>query len=514
MSAWQFRIDRGGTFTDIVARDPAGRLSTLKLLSENPERYKDAAVAGIRKCLGLAEGAPILPGLIEAVKMGTTVATNALLERKGERVLLLVNRGFADLLRIGNQARPRLFDLDVRLPELLHERAVEIGGRVAVDGTELEALDEAGARDALRAAYQEGLRAVAILMMHAWAYPAHEERLGAIAREVGFTQISLSHRASPLPRIVPRGDTTVVDAYLSPILRRYVDQVAGELPGVRLYFMQSSGGLTEAGHFQGKDAILSGPAGGIVGAIFGVLLGAPTLRLRGDYLAIVTLGFGEIVPITLMNADKFTDGVNGIGGIDKPSIPGILQFTLINPWPMYGLVVVLFTLIMIMIYRLEDSRLGRTWDAIREDELAAESSGVNTVIAKLQAFAVGASIAGIVGVVNAAKITIVTPDQFRFAVSISALAAVVLGGMGNTIGVATGAFIIYLFQSILLKQLNTLVENFNIPILNQVDFLEFQYVLYGIVLVLMMLKRPQGIFPARRRLREFAPLKIGKGGLK
>ena len=266
MSAWQFWIDRGGTFTDIVARDPAGRLSTLKLLSENPERYKDAAVAGIRQCLGLAEGAPIPPGLIEAVKMGTTVATNALLERKGERVLLLVNRGFADLLRIGNQARPRLFDLDVRLPELLHERAVEIGGRVAVDGTELEALDEAGARDALRTAYQEGLRAVAILMMHAWAYPDHEERLGAIAREVGFTQISLSHRASPLPRIVPRGDTTVVDAYLSPILRRYVDQVAAELPGVRLYFMQSSGGLTEAGYFQGKDAILSGPAGGIVGA--------------------------------------------------------------------------------------------------------------------------------------------------------------------------------------------------------------------------------------------------------
>ena len=266
MSAWQFWIDRGGTFTDIVARDPAGRLSTLKLLSENPERYKDAAVAGIRQCLGLAAGAPIPPGLIEAVKMGTTVATNALLERKGERVLLLVNRGFADLLRIGNQARPRLFDLDVRLPELLHERAVEIGGRVAVDGTELEALDEAGARDALRAAYQEGLRAVAILMMHAWAYPVHEERLGTIAREVGFTQISLSHRASPLPRIVPRGDTTVVDAYLSPILRRYVDQVAAELPGVRLYFMQSSGGLTEAGHFQGKDAILSGPAGGIVGA--------------------------------------------------------------------------------------------------------------------------------------------------------------------------------------------------------------------------------------------------------
>ena len=255
-------------------------------------------------------------------------------------------------------------------------------------------------------------------------------------------------------------------------------------------------------------------AGGVVGAIFGILLGAPTLRLRGDYLAIVTLGFGEIVPITLMNSDKFTNGVNGISGIDKPNIPGILQFTLTNPWPMYGLVVALFTIIMIMIFRLQDSRLGRTWDAIREDELAAESSGVNIVVAKLQAFAVGASIAGIVGVVNAAKLTIVTPDQFRFSVSISVLAAVVLGGMGNTIGVATGAFIIYLFQSILLKQINTLVENFNIPVLNQVDFLQFQYVLYGIVLVLMMLKRPQGIFPASRRMREFAPLKIGKRGVK
>ncbi len=266
MAGWQFWIDRGGTFTDIVARDPAGRLSTAKLLSENPGRYRDAAVAGIRQCLGLAPGAPIPPGVIEAVKMGTTVATNALLERKGERVLLLVNRGFADLLRIGNQARPRLFDLDIRLPDLLHERVAEIGGRVAVDGSELEPLDEAGARAALAAAHAAGLRAVAVVLLHAWAHPAHELRLGEIARELGFTQVSLSHRASPLPRIVPRGDTTVVDAYLSPILRRYVEQVAGELPGVRLYFMQSSGGLAEAGSFQGKDAILSGPAGGIVGA--------------------------------------------------------------------------------------------------------------------------------------------------------------------------------------------------------------------------------------------------------
>jgi 5-oxoprolinase (ATP-hydrolysing) len=263
---WQFWIDRGGTFTDIVARDPAGRLSTRKLLSENPERYRDAAVAGIRECLGLAPGAPIPPGTIEAVKMGTTVATNALLERKGERVLLLVNRGFGDMLRIGNQARPRLFDLHVRLPELLHERVAEIGGRVAVDGTEIEPLDEEAARAALQAAHADGIRAVAIVMMHAWAHPAHELRLGELAREAGFPQVSLSHQASPLPRIVPRGDTTVVDAYLSPILRRYVEQVSGELPGVRLYFMQSSGGLAEAASFQGKDAILSGPAGGIVGA--------------------------------------------------------------------------------------------------------------------------------------------------------------------------------------------------------------------------------------------------------
>ena len=266
MAGWQFWIDRGGTFTDIVARDPEGRLSTRKLLSENPGRYRDAAVAGIRAVLGVAQGAAIPPGTIEAVKMGTTVATNALLERKGERVLLLVNKGLGDLLRIGNQARPRLFDLNVRLPDLLHERVAEIGGRVAVDGAEIEALDEGAARAALRAGFDDGIRAVAIALMHAWAHPAHEVRLGEIAREVGFTQVSLSHQASPLPRIVPRGDTTVVDAYLSPILRRYVEQVAAELPGVRLYFMQSNGGLAEAGAFQGKDAILSGPAGGIVGA--------------------------------------------------------------------------------------------------------------------------------------------------------------------------------------------------------------------------------------------------------
>ncbi|HET8996751.1 MAG TPA: hydantoinase/oxoprolinase family protein, partial [Acetobacteraceae bacterium] len=263
---WQFWIDRGGTFTDIVARDPSGHLSTHKLLSENPARYRDAAIAGIKSILGLEPGAPIPPGIIDAVKMGTTVATNALLERKGERTLLVVNRGFADALRIGNQARPRLFDLAISLPSMLYEEVVEIPGRVGVDGEAIEPLDETAARHAFSAARRKGITACAIVLMHAWKYPEHEQRLAELAREAGFAQVSASHAVSPLLRLVPRGDTTVVDAYLSPILRRYVDQVAGELGGVRLYFMQSNGGLAEAGAFQGKDAILSGPAGGIVGA--------------------------------------------------------------------------------------------------------------------------------------------------------------------------------------------------------------------------------------------------------
>ncbi|WP_048862867.1 hydantoinase B/oxoprolinase family protein, partial [Acidisphaera rubrifaciens] len=266
MAAWQFWIDRGGTFTDIVARAPDGRLSTHKLLSENPGRYRDAAIAGIRQVLGIAADAAIPPGVIDAVKMGTTVATNALLERKGDRVLLLVNRGFADLLRIGNQARPRLFDLDIRRPSMLFEEVAEVAGRVGADGTEVEALDETAALAALRAAYGRGIRACAIALIHAWKYPDQEQRLAALARDCGFTQVSASHAVSPLLRLVPRGDTTVVDAYLSPILGRYVDQVAGELGHTRLYFMQSNGGLAEAAHFAGKDAILSGPAGGIVGA--------------------------------------------------------------------------------------------------------------------------------------------------------------------------------------------------------------------------------------------------------
>ncbi|HSU04966.1 MAG TPA: hydantoinase/oxoprolinase family protein, partial [Acetobacteraceae bacterium] len=263
---WQFWIDRGGTFTDIVARAPDGRLSTHKLLSDNPGRYSDAAIAGIRSVLGLPPDAPIPAGMVDSVKMGTTVATNALLERTGERTLLVVNRGFADALRIGNQARPRLFDLAIKLPSMLYEQVIEVAGRVGADGTELEPLDEQGARVAFAQARAAGITACAIVLMHAWKYPAHEQRLAELARTAGFAQVSASHVVSPLLRLVPRGDTTVVDAYLSPILRRYVDHVAAELEGVRLFFMQSNGGLAEAHSFQGKDAILSGPAGGIVGA--------------------------------------------------------------------------------------------------------------------------------------------------------------------------------------------------------------------------------------------------------
>ncbi|NEX46866.1 hydantoinase B/oxoprolinase family protein [Pseudotabrizicola algicola] len=270
-AAWEFWIDRGGTFTDVVARRPDGRLETRKLLSENPERYPDAAVQGIRECLGLTASEPIPEGTIAAVKMGTTVATNALLERKGERVLLLITQGFADLLRIGTQARPDLFALHIRRPDLLHEQVAEVPGRLDAEGVEITPLDEAATRTALRAAYSQGIRAVAVALMHGYLNPAHEARVGEIAAEEGFTQISLSHQVSRLSKLVARGATTVVDAYLSPILRRYVAQVEGALDmgraTGRLLFMQSSGGLTEAHRFMGKDAILSGPAGGIVGMV-------------------------------------------------------------------------------------------------------------------------------------------------------------------------------------------------------------------------------------------------------
>ena len=262
---WEFWIDRGGTFTDVVARRPDDTLAVRKLLSENPGRYADPAVAGIRSLLGVAEGAPIPAGRISVVRLGTTVATNALLERKGEPTVLVITRGFADALRIAYQDRPRIFDRQIVRPEMVYSRVIEATERIGARGEVIIALDEdAVARD-LRAAYDEGFRSAAVVCMHGYRYPAHEARIGEIARRAGFAQVSLSHATSQLMKLVSRGDTTLVDAYLSPILARYVDQVASELGGVRLQFMQSSGGLTDARLFRGKDSILSGPAGGIVG---------------------------------------------------------------------------------------------------------------------------------------------------------------------------------------------------------------------------------------------------------
>jgi 5-oxoprolinase (ATP-hydrolysing) len=262
---WQFWIDRGGTFTDIVARRPDGAIVTHKLLSDNPEQYADAAVAGIRHLLKLQPGELITPELVECVKMGTTVATNALLERKGEPTLLVTTRGFRDGLRIAYQNRPRLFDRHIVLPELLYSAVVEAEERVGARGELVQVLDEARLKADLLTQHASGLRSVAIVLMHGYRYPEHEQAAARIAREIGFTQVSTSHETSPMMKFVSRGDTTVVDAYLSPILRRYVERVAAEMPGVKLFFMQSSGGLTDALVFQGKDAILSGPAGGIVG---------------------------------------------------------------------------------------------------------------------------------------------------------------------------------------------------------------------------------------------------------
>ncbi len=267
MQRWQFWIDRGGTFTDIVARRPDGTLTTHKLLSENPEQYKDAAVAGIRRLLGLGAQDKIGAGLVEAVKMGTTVATNALLERKGDPTVLAITRGFRDALRIAYQNRPRLFDRHIVLPELLYREVIEIEERIGAHGELVTPLNRPLARAALQRAYDKGFRSIAIVFMHGYRYTEHEAAVADIAREIGFTQISVSHKTSPMMKLVSRGDTTVVDAYLSPILRRYVDQVAQDMPGVNLQFMQSNGGLTDAHTFSGKDSILSGPAGGIVGMV-------------------------------------------------------------------------------------------------------------------------------------------------------------------------------------------------------------------------------------------------------
>ena len=264
-TTWQFWIDRGGTFTDIVGKRPDGQLVTHKLLSENPGQYKDAAVAGIRYLLGLKPHEAVTPTAVSCVKMGTTVATNALLERKGEKTLLVTTRGFRDALRIAYQNRPRLFDRHIVLPELLYSEVIEAQERMSAQGEVIESLNTDALRAQLQAQFDAGIRSVAIVFMHAYRYQAHEIAAAKLASDIGFTQISTSHQTSPLMKFVSRGDTTVVDAYLSPILRRYVDQVASEMPGVKLMFMQSSGGLTDAHAFAGKDAILSGPAGGIVG---------------------------------------------------------------------------------------------------------------------------------------------------------------------------------------------------------------------------------------------------------
>lgn len=268
---WDFWIDRGGTFTDIVARQPDGSLKAHKLLSENPEQYRDAAIQGIRELMNVAGEDPIPADQIAAVKMGTTVATNALLERKGERTLLVITKGFRDALEIGYQARPDIFAQEIIKPELLYETVIEADERIRADGTVEKSLDAATVRRDLQAAFDTGIRALAIVLMHSWRVPDHERELAAIARDIGFSQISVSHEVSPLMKLVGRGDTAVVDAYLSPILRRYVDQIASQLNigtgETRLMFMQSSGGLTAADMFQGKDSILSGPAGGVVGAV-------------------------------------------------------------------------------------------------------------------------------------------------------------------------------------------------------------------------------------------------------
>ena len=268
---WQFWIDRGGTFTDIVAKDPNGELHTKKLLSENPEAYRDAALQGIREFLDVPTSDPIPYEQINVVKMGTTVATNALLERKGEPTVLAITKGLGDILEIGHQARPKTFALNINKSPLLYKKVVEIPERIKFDGSIDTPLDLDASTTELKKQYDAGYRAIAIVLMHAYLYPEHEQALAKIALDIGYEQISISSEVSPLTKIVPRGETTVVDAYLTPILKKYVDHIESsvnpEREAGKLLFMQSSGGLTDAGSFRGRDAILSGPAGGIVGAV-------------------------------------------------------------------------------------------------------------------------------------------------------------------------------------------------------------------------------------------------------
>ncbi|MEM8977733.1 MAG: hydantoinase/oxoprolinase family protein, partial [Pseudomonadota bacterium] len=270
MTKWDFWIDRGGTFTDVVARDPSGKIHAQKVLSENPEAYPDAALEGIRRFLGVATDNPIPADQIASVKMGTTVATNALLERKGDPTLLVITKGLKDQLEIGYQERPDIFAKEILKPEMLYSRVSEAEERVLADGTVETPLNLAHLRTELTAAFDAGVRSVAIVFMHSYTFPAHEKQAADLARDIGFEQVSASHDVSPLIKIVGRGDTTVADAYLSPILSRYVQRVSSALQGEdgvspQVMFMASSGGLKSAELFQGRDAILSGPAGGIVG---------------------------------------------------------------------------------------------------------------------------------------------------------------------------------------------------------------------------------------------------------
>ncbi len=264
---WRFWVDRGGTFTDIVARKPVGTLVTHKLLPSNPEQYRDAAVAGIRHLLQVPDGEPMPVDRVAEVRMGTTVATNALLERKGQKTVLAVTRGFREALRIAYQDRPRIFNCHIQLPELLYSHVIEIVERLGAHGEILTGLDKDSTCTALKRAYDEGYRSIAIVLMHGYRHPQHELEIANMARAIGYGNISASHEVSPMIKLVSRGDTTTVDAYLSPLLRRYVEQISTALKNMPLCFMQSNGGLAEAQHFRGKDAILSGPAGGVVGAV-------------------------------------------------------------------------------------------------------------------------------------------------------------------------------------------------------------------------------------------------------
>ena len=267
MSKWQFWVDRGGTFTDLIARTPEGRLKTAKLLSDNPQHYTDAVLQGIRELMSVPPGASLPSHHIDCVRMGTTVATNALLERKGARTLLITTRGYADVLKIGYQNRPDIFALDIRLPEPLYEQVLEVDERLAADGSVITSLAASDYRRALIQARAEGLEAVAVVFMHAYCNPAHEQAMGDVARAAGFNQVSLSHETSALIKFVGRGDTAVVDAYVSPVLHRYTRRLQAALPHTRLLFMQSNGGLIEAESFQGCNSLLSGPAGGVVGGV-------------------------------------------------------------------------------------------------------------------------------------------------------------------------------------------------------------------------------------------------------